>query len=301
MNTHRTSRLLLGLAGLLGTHCTIVVEDGDYAVDETRDARADDGGPAGHSFPDSGNTAPTGNPEAGDAAPNGPPGTGTEAGSDAGKAPVCTPQPSDSLCSQCGDTQCCAERTACKDSPACVALNDCEYDCNGDNACTAVCNTQYPNAVPTLHAWYDCSDNNCAICAEYGVGDTCTTDSDCISGLQCDLGVCTKTCTTDSDCAGIDYSSGLNQFGEHNYCLLSATNKSYCFAGCALTATCAHYSDMQCIQVPDISGVSVPICSYVAPPTDAGVKIGAPSGASAVAPSLSTRLSRLLPTYASSH
>lgn len=173
-----------------------------------------------------------------------------------------------SACGVCAKGSCCAEAAACEGSADCRALLACVEACS-DSTCIADCTTANPGGLQHFTPLGACTRDSCATecsttpktsAGSRGIGDPCTSSSDCHDGTcnasPGETGWCTTSCATNLDCAG--YPQLNNQSGHFSFCLQTNAGSSQCFPGCSATSDCAKYgSGLSCKTV----GNGVNVCS----------------------------------------
>lgn len=108
---------------------------------------------------------------------------------------------------------------------------------------------------------HDSSGKDACVCKNVvlGIGDPCTTNGDCGSGM-CNHGWCSTTCSWESDCDG-RYGSGKNANGFFNACIKSSSGQRYCFPRCNATSDCAKYPGTTCQAGSNTVGQIFKVCS----------------------------------------
>jgi hypothetical protein len=106
----------------------------------------------------------------------------------------------------------------------------------------------------------DSSGKDVCLCKNVvlGIGDPCTANSQCSSGI-CG-GWCSAACSWESDCDG-RYSSGKNANGFYNACIKSTAGQFYCFPRCNATSDCAKYPGTTCKSATNTLNQMFKICS----------------------------------------
>jgi hypothetical protein len=134
----------------------------------------------------------------------------------------------------------------------CSTVSDCaaEFDCVTISGGKKVC-------VP--FDWESQSQPQPPPQANKGIGDVCTSNSECASGMC--AGWCTAACSpTNAGCYGSHAGNVANQFGEVNWCM-ATTNGDFCFAACTNPSDCSNYPGTTCKQGMSVDGHSVSVCA----------------------------------------
>lgn len=133
-------------------------------------------------------------------------------------------------------------------TPVCTDSCQTNSDCNS-GCCTAL----QDGARVCLPAKY-CGSSKA------GIGDRCSSASQCASGVCGQLGLCTAQCASSiPDCNG-RYTDGMNVRSQYNFCVPSSAGTKWCFSGCSTNADCAPFG-AQCITVKTTSGATRNVCS----------------------------------------
>lgn len=173
-------------------------------------------------------------------------------------------------CEGCFATQCGASCGACTADSSCVGAWNCALACNGDSSCVSACTEGLSNGSDgLLSAMATCEQSNCAAACNasppngLGLGDACTTASQCASDDCNNGGWCTQSCAAgNSICAGGHGADGLqNEFGGVNWCVQNSSGVDICFPGCSSTADCAPYDGTTCQSATTVDGTSVSVCA----------------------------------------
>lgn len=170
---------------------------------------------------------------------------------------------SDSACGKCAESSCCAAAATCMADKECAALVTCTASCT-DNNCLADCAIDHSTGISKFTAINTCAESKCASScapkATKGIGDPCSSSSECKQGT-CNAasggkGWCTASCNYNTDCAG--YPQINNQSGKFNYCLSTAAGSRSCFPGCSTNSDCTKYGSGVTCQS---AGSGVNVCS----------------------------------------
>src|SRR5580704_13577055 len=76
-------------------------------------------------------------------------GTGGGSG-EGGTSGGCSVNASDSLCTQCANSDCCTPLAACFANTDCQNLLNCTTNCAGGSSCVSACEQQFPSSVEAL-------------------------------------------------------------------------------------------------------------------------------------------------------
>jgi hypothetical protein len=173
-------------------------------------------------------------------------------------------------CESCFTARCGDSCGACTADSACLGAWNCALGCGGSSSCISACTSGLSSGSSgSLSAMASCEQSSCASECNatpptgMGLGDSCTSASQCGSGDCNNGGWCTQSCSASNNvCAGGHGTDGLqNQFGQVNWCVLNSSNVDICFPGCSTTADCTHYPGTTCQSVTTADGSRQSICA----------------------------------------
>jgi hypothetical protein len=151
------------------------------------------------------------------------------------------------------DDECCQSGSGVNDGAFCIQQTGlCHATCAINDDCVSDC------CVPvTGQALGACMA--ASFCGLRGVGDPCTSPSQCASG-SCQ-GWCEETCSASDNLCRSTSSSLQNSEGFYNWCFATSSGTS-CFPGCSTTDDCAVYgAAYTCKMATDVTGFTAKACS----------------------------------------
>lgn len=179
-----------------------------------------------------------------------------------GIAGACQVTSSQSQCDQCVYGSCCDDILSCFSTTTCTNLYNCSQGCDGASSCIGLCETQYPSASIQLEIIESCVANQCPVCGELGIGDSCSNGASCVSGLTCRNSSCTKACSGTPDCVGLGMNGGNSVTGLANACVPTFAGV-FCEPGCVTDSDCATFTGTFCESTTALDGTTVSICTLL--------------------------------------
>ena len=193
---------------------------------------------------------------------------------DGGTTATCSFSFSNTTCEACFQANCTQSCDACSGDPACKTAVDCMIKCNGDSACESACTTNLSSAsngrLMALLGNEGCIAKSCNVAcgvgsSAAGIGDPCSSDSECASGLCANGGSgpgwCSRTCSKNTDCASSS-SSITDSHGELVWCLETTGGQYACFPGCSSSSQCSSwYGAGSCVTGTAVNGATASVCS----------------------------------------
>ncbi|MFT3767877.1 MAG: hypothetical protein QM820_20705 [Minicystis sp.] len=144
--------------------------------------------------------------------------------SGAGGSPMTCPGFGDP-CTECASVACPAIYCACSDNPQCFAFSACLQGCNGDMACTQMCQTAHEDGISDLYKLSDCAGMACAtecpkskpldpclVCALDtcpAALNACLAEPECVALYNCLVGCGNVNLTCQQQCYA-DHGAGTN-------------------------------------------------------------------------------------------
>ena len=128
----------------------------------------------------------------------------------------------------------------------------CADGCSVDSDCNSGCCAVLTNGARACGPASACQG---------GIGDPCTSDTQCLSGLSCTGTWCTTSCSSSlTDCPGL-YSGERNSSGQLNWCVSAASGSDVCFPGCYSNADCAAFPGTSCRSTYTNAGTAITVCA----------------------------------------
>jgi hypothetical protein len=160
-------------------------------------------------------------------------------------------------------TYSCARNTDCALDHECVVVGD---GTSFPSSCFKMCtNRVCPSG---MFCWVESGDGVCTPTdwQVRGVGDDCTEDAQCITGLCMNgpNGWCTRPCSANDLCehyAGINPPDYRTNHDENNWCMQVSAGTDVCVPSCDFSPLdCNFYPGTTCRQLTDIDGFAVGVC-----------------------------------------
>ena len=152
------------------------------------------------------------------------------------------------------DNQCCQSGSGVSDGAFCIEQTGlCHAKCASNAECVSNC-----CVAVTGQALGACMSPS--FCGLAGVGDPCTSGSQCASG-SCD-GWCLASCSaTDAICESAP-GELMNANGFYNWCFATSGGGAACFPGCTTNSDCTIYgAGYTCQSAADVNGFTTRVCS----------------------------------------
>jgi hypothetical protein len=157
------------------------------------------------------------------------------------------------------DSVCTEREVTCVGSGAGASLKWCTNNSWTTKSCATLCKDAGYDAATSCSYASDKGEDVCYCSQKKGIGDPCSSSSECASGMCLGGGWCSKTCSSHSDCNG-DYSGGTNSNGNENSCLDDTAGGKHCFPDCNTNADCGSYASGTSCKAVSSDGWNV--CSF---------------------------------------